>query len=115
MEFGPAETDANVFSWVANELARSWGRGARWVRDGEPHPREAQHLKLDTSKARAILNWQPVLPLVESLEWIVEWYRAYQNHRDLASLTRLQIARYDLAPAQHPIQYDRTTAPNGST
>jgi CDP-glucose 4,6-dehydratase len=96
--FGPADADAKCVSWIAHELAQSWGVGAQWIPDAGVHPREAQHLKLDTSKASALLNWHPVLPLRESLEWIVEWYRAYQNGRDLALLTRTQIARYEALP-----------------
>ena len=93
--FGPVDSDAKSVAWIAHELARSWGGGAQWIRDARVHPREAQYLKLDTSKASARLDWQPVLPLCQSLEWIVEWYRAYQNERDLAVLTRAQIARYE--------------------
>jgi len=93
--FGPVDADAKCVAWVAHELAQLWGGSARWTRDAGVHPREAQYLKLDTSKASALLNWHPVLPLRESLEWIVEWYRAYQNNHDLASLTRTQIARYE--------------------
>ena len=45
--------------------------------DARMHPHEAHFLKLDASKARACLNWQPVLPLHQALDWIIEWYRAF--------------------------------------
>ncbi len=57
--------------------------------------REAHFLKLDTSKASACFDWRPVLPLNLALEWIVEWYRAFQAGADLRSLTRAQIERYE--------------------
>jgi CDP-glucose 4,6-dehydratase len=98
--FGPVDADAKSVSWIAHELAQLWGGGARWIRDAGVHPREAQYLKLDTSKASVRLNWHPVLPFRESLEWIVEWYSAYQNERDLAGLTRAQIARYEALSGQ---------------
>ena len=59
------------------------------------HPREAHYLKLDASKARACLDWHPVLPLSQALDWIVEWYRAFQAGADLRRLTRTQIERYE--------------------
>uniref|UniRef100_A0A9E7ZVH5 CDP-glucose 4,6-dehydratase n=1 Tax=Bosea sp. NBC_00436 TaxID=2969620 RepID=A0A9E7ZVH5_9HYPH len=93
--FGPAEADARPVSWIADKLVSSWGEGASWAQDGTPHPAEAQLLRLDTSKARTLLNWHPVLQLDQSLLWIVEWYEAFQAGKDLQSLTRRQIERYE--------------------
>src|SRR4029453_17035414 len=50
--FGPVEADAKPVSWIADELARSWGDGAAWRADGRMHPHEAHHLTLDASKAQ---------------------------------------------------------------
>jgi len=93
--FGPAEGDAQPVSWIADELARSWGNGASWSDDARMHPHEAHYLQLDASKARASLDWHPVLSLKLTLDWIVEWYRAFQTGDDLRRLTRAQIERYD--------------------
>jgi CDP-glucose 4,6-dehydratase len=93
--FGPADADAKPVSWIADELAGAWGGGARWAQDEASHPHEAHALKLDASKAKAYLGWYPVLPLKPALEWIVEWYRAFQDGSDLQSLTRNQIERYE--------------------
>jgi len=93
--FGPAEGDAQPVAIVADEAVRLWGDGASWERDGDAHPREAHSLKLDASKARTQLDWQPVLPLNAALGWIVEWYRALQAGTDLGCLTRMQIERYE--------------------
>ncbi|MDX3805856.1 CDP-glucose 4,6-dehydratase [Bosea thiooxidans] len=93
--FGPAETDARPVSWIADKLVGAWGEGASWTQDGTVHPTEAQLLRLDTSKARTLLGWHPVLQLDQSLLWIVEWYEAFQAGKDLQSLTRRQIERYE--------------------
>ena len=93
--FGPAEADAKPVSWIADELARSWGNHASWREDAGMHPLEAHYLKLDASKARACLDWHPVLPLNLALNWIVEWYRALHAGDDLRRLTRMQIERYE--------------------
>jgi len=93
--FGPAETDAKPVSWIADELAQLWGDGASWRCDVAAHPHEAHFLKLDASKARSCLEWRPLLPLHQALQWIIEWYRAFQAGDDLHLLTRTQIGRYE--------------------
>jgi CDP-glucose 4,6-dehydratase len=93
--FGPVEADAKPVSWIADELARAWGNGAAWREDGRTHPHEAGHLTLDATRAQACLDWQPVLPLKLALDWIVEWYRAFEVGGDLGTLTRAQIERYE--------------------
>ncbi len=92
--FGPSDTDAKPVGWIADELARSWGNNASWTHDGSAHPREAHFLKLDISKARTCLNWHPVISLSQALEWIVEWYHAFQAGADLRGVTQSQIERY---------------------
>jgi CDP-glucose 4,6-dehydratase len=93
--FGPADSDARPVSWLADQLTRSWRNNASWSLDAGGHPHEARFLKLDTSKARTCLNWQPVLPLEAALDWIVEWYRAFQAGANLRDLTWAQIERYE--------------------
>jgi CDP-glucose 4,6-dehydratase len=93
--FGPAEADAKPVTWIADRLATLWGGGAGWTFDATTHPREAHFLKLDASKARVCLDWHAVLPLDSALEWIVEWFRAFQAGADLRRLTINQIERYE--------------------
>jgi CDP-glucose 4,6-dehydratase len=93
--FGPADTDAKPVAWIANELARTWGRGASWSHDHAIHSSEAHLLKLDISKSKAGLGWHPAVPLTLALEWIVEWYTAFADGGDLQRLTRTQIERYE--------------------
>lgn len=93
--FGPVDDDARPVSWIANKLIDAWGEGARWIHDGSVHPHEANLLKLDASKAKRYLNWHPVLPLGSALEWIVDWYHAYERGKDLESITREQLMTYE--------------------
>jgi len=96
--FGPANEDARPVSWIADELVQSWGKGAAWTQDTSAHPHEAHALKLDASKAKSCLGWQPTLPLKQALGWIVEWYRAFQSGSDLQRLTRKQIEQFESLP-----------------
>jgi hypothetical protein len=45
--------------------------------------------------AKACLGWNPLLPLHHALDWVVEWYRAFDARGDLQCLTRTQIERYE--------------------
>ena len=81
--FGPADSDAKPVSWIADKLAQLWGGHGSWTHDTGMHPHEDHYLKLDASKARAYLGWHPLLPLHQALDWIVEWYRAFQAGGDL--------------------------------
>jgi CDP-glucose 4,6-dehydratase len=93
--FGPVDADAQPVEWIANTLCRSWGGTAQWSQDKASHPREAHALKLDASAAKTHLNWHPVLPLSQALDWIVEWYKGFQSGTDLQRQTREQIERYE--------------------
>jgi CDP-glucose 4,6-dehydratase len=93
--FGPAENDAMPVSWIADELVRLWGNDALWSQDTGMHPKEANYLKLDVSRTKTYLDWHSVLPLKPALEWIVEWYHAFQAGEDIRRLTLEQIKRYE--------------------
>jgi CDP-glucose 4,6-dehydratase len=92
---GPNDDDARAVSWVAERLTSLWGENARWEVDSAQHPHEATYLKLDCSKAKSLLGWSPKLHLSTTLEWIVEWYRGYQQNQNMRRLTEAQIARYE--------------------
>jgi CDP-glucose 4,6-dehydratase len=91
--FGPVESDARPVSWIADRLVSTWGNDAAWRLDGTAHPSEADFLRLDATKARR-LGWQPILPLADALDWIVEWYRVWQQGGDVPAFTRAQLTRY---------------------
>jgi CDP-glucose 4,6-dehydratase len=93
--FGPAEGDAKPVSWIANRLVNLWGAGASWCTDAANHPHEAHYLKLDASRARSGLGWEPLVPLANALDWTLDWYRGFQSGADLGHVTRFQIEQYE--------------------
>jgi len=92
--FGPALDDARPVRWIADHLTRRWPDRLRWQADGGPHPHEADHLSLDSSKAHERLGWAPTWDLEDALDSIVEWYRAFARDRDLRAVTEGQIERF---------------------
>ena len=75
--------------------------------DPDPGVHEAGYLKLDASRARADLGWTPHLRLETALEWLVQWYRAWQSGADMHAFTLAQIAAYEslLITAQVPKEW----------
>jgi CDP-glucose 4,6-dehydratase len=92
--FGPSETDARPVEWIISRLCQSWGDGASWQLDGTPQPHEAHYLKLDCSKARSRLHWQPRWSLGHTIDQIVAWHQAHADGADMRALTLAQIQHY---------------------
>ncbi len=95
--FGPNDDDAQPVQWIVDNMAGRWGNGASWQHDGGTHPHEANYLKLDISKAKARLGWQPRWPLATALEHITTWHRAWLSHEDMKELCLTQIQQYSLS------------------
>ena len=93
--FGPDREDAKPVSWIANYLTASWGDCGGWELDSGHYPNENIYLKLDCSRARNLLGWAPKLSVTKSLDWVVEWYKGYQQDEDMRILTEKQIARFE--------------------
>ena len=92
--FGPNDNDAKPVQWIVDTLVEQWGDGASWETDQADHPHEANYLKLDISKARSRLDWQPALTLTQSLQMIVDWYREFENNSDMRTVLHNQISAY---------------------
>jgi CDP-glucose 4,6-dehydratase len=93
--FGPYDEDAKPVGWIVEKMTNFWGGNASWVLDEDPGVHEAGYLKLDASRAHADLGWSPHLRLETALQWLVEWYRAWQSGQDMHAFTLAQIAAYE--------------------
>jgi CDP-glucose 4,6-dehydratase len=94
--FGPAERDTQPVDWIVRHITQQWGDGATWQLDGGTHPHEANYLKLDCSKAKALLGWEAKWNLATTLNHTVSWYQ--QSHlatpEAIQALTISQIKNY---------------------
>lgn len=91
--FGPREEDAKPVNWIVEKLVSSTP-GASWQIDQNPQPHEANYLKLDSSKARAILNWQSRWDLETALSKIIDWHKHWRNGEDMRAVCLAQINEY---------------------
>ncbi len=95
--FGPADEDARPVRAVVEQLAERWSGELRWSSDPGPHPHEAHYLKLDSSRARTLLGWQPAWALDDALDAVVDWYCAFADGDDMQAVTRRQIDAFQSA------------------
>ncbi len=92
--FGPVDDDAWPVERIVQRMCRQWGEAAQYEIDEGDHPHEAHYLKLDCSKARSGLGWQPRWSLEKALDSIIEWTQHYRSGDDLQKVCLGQIAEY---------------------
>jgi len=91
--FGPADEDVQPVRWIVERMAEM-RKDVIWQCDEEIHPHEANDLRLDSSKARKQLNWQPRWQLQTALQKTLAWHEAWHNAEDMRSVTLAQITGY---------------------
>lgn len=91
--FGPADEDARPVQWIVERLIGATPR-ATWTSDSSVKVHEANHLRLDSSKARACLDWRPRWRLATALDKTLVWHGAWRNGQDMRATTLAQIAEY---------------------
>lgn len=95
--FGPDERETKSVAAVLDRVRKLWGANIRWRVDDGPHPHEAKYLKLDCTKARTKLGWNPQWNFDSALEATIQWYKAYQSREELREVTENQIRSYQPA------------------
>lgn len=92
--FGPKEDNVHSVEWIVEYLKSQWGEGASWEHNETPQFHEANFLKLDCSKAKTKLGWQPLWDIGYTLNRTVAWYKAWQEGVDMYKYTIREINEY---------------------
>lgn len=92
--FGPKDQDARPVRWIAERLFSVWGGGPAWEIQAGAHPHEANILRLDISKARSRLQWEPRWTLEIAVDRIVDWHKAWLSGVDMREKTVSQIREF---------------------
>lgn len=91
--FGPDDQDAKNVEWIIQTLCKTWGNASYEI-DKHPQPHEANYLKLDCSKAKAELAWNPKWDIETTIKTIVEWNKSFLAGDDIYEITKYQINKY---------------------
>lgn len=102
--FGPSDEDCRPVAWIAEEMLRAWGRGG-WNEPDGPQPHEAILLKLDCSKARSGLGWQPRMDLGTALAKVVDWHKSVADGGDARAVSLGQLRDYEALNSLGQVQW----------
>ena len=92
--FGPEEKDAKNVEWIIQRICKLWSNDASYGLDTKLQPHEANYLKLDCSKAKAELDWEPRWDIETTLQSIVDWNKAFLRGENMKDNTIKQIDDY---------------------
>lgn len=111
--FGPGVAGERNVAQLLDAFYGALGVDAGWERDGSQHPHEAGLLRLDASRATALLGWSPLLDFDETLTWTADWYRAYAQGDDVRAKTFEQVDAYLGQRVRLETPFPNAARPNG--
>lgn len=88
--FGPGDSGNMRVDQFLKSMASEWEE-LRWHVNQSTEMHEAGLLKLDSSKARSIMNWQPVWSLSDTISQTSEWYRSFLQGGKIISSDQLSL------------------------
>jgi len=91
--FGPHPDDEQPVRNVADTICELWGEGLQWDAVDAVGPAEVPVLRIDSTKAREQLGWQPHWDLDAALSATVAWFARYRDG-DAERATLEQVRAY---------------------
>lgn len=92
---GPDDSSCITTGELVDLFCKAWGGRAAWENVSEQNaPHEANFLKLDCSKIKKKLGWQPLWDINRAVEKTVEWSKAYLSGGDIREIMDKQISEY---------------------
>jgi len=88
---GPDSCDCLTTGDLADLFCHAWGEPAQWKCVGQNGPHEDAILKLDCSKIRSVLGWQPKWHAEQAVAETVAWTKAWLGGQDPAQAMAYQI------------------------
>ncbi len=92
---GPDECDCMTTGELVELFQEKWGESFSWLEQTEPGaPHEANFLKLDSSKLKAVFGWRPRWHIGQAIEKTVEWTQVWLSGGDVPAEMNRQIREY---------------------
>ena len=91
--FGPEEGSIKSVGELTALVIENWGEGSWEYSSDKNAPHETNILKLDISKARNRLGWNPVMSIKKAVKTTVDWYKSY-HEKDMYRFCEQQIESY---------------------
>lgn len=92
---GPDECDCVTTGELVDLFCACWGEGARWENQAEQDaPHEANFLKLDCSKVKAVFGWKPRWHITECMEMVCRFSKVWLAGGDVPAEMDKEIEEY---------------------
>ena len=91
---GPDDGDCLQTGRLVSLFTERWGDGARWVSRPDDGPHEANLLRLDSTRLKTALGWQPRWNIAQAMDKVVEWSRCWIERGDVRACMDRQIDEF---------------------
>ena len=91
---GPDDSDCVTVREIATMFCNSWGDDLKWTTKCDFGPHEANFLKLDCSKIKNKLYWNPTWNISKAIEKTVEFAKVYHDNGDVTKCVENQINEF---------------------
>jgi len=91
---GPDEQDCFTTGALVELFVNFWQDGMKWINGYVDGPHEANFLKLDCSKLKAVFGWAPRWNIKTAVEKTVEWSKCWIGGGDVCACMDSQIREF---------------------
>ncbi|RKP47238.1 CDP-glucose 4,6-dehydratase [Cohnella endophytica] len=95
--FGPDPESIVTVKDLIKLAVKGWPNQVKYIEGDDKAVHEAPLLTLNSSKARVKLGWTPKLRIEETVDWTIQWYRAFAAGMDMHDFTKQQIQNFIVA------------------
>lgn len=91
---GPDDADCCKTYELVELFIDCWGSDLQWINQHDGGPHEAKYLRLDCSKLKHTMGWQPRWNISTAVEKTVEWTKCWLNKEDIDKCMDKQIEEF---------------------
>ena len=92
--FGPKSKDEKNVKWVVNYFLKKFQLENKWSMDEGVNPHEAFCLKLDSNKAKKLLDWEPKWNIETAIDCTFDWYQNSFSTKNMREFSLNQINKF---------------------
>jgi CDP-glucose 4,6-dehydratase len=93
--FGPLEENEITVEILTQKFISNWNScNSKVILDDNENLPESKTLRLDSTKAKKILNWEPLMDIDNTIKETALWFKKFYSEDDIYDFTIKQINKY---------------------
>ncbi len=93
--FGPLEENEITVEMLTQKFLSNWNScNSKVILDKNENLPESKTLRLDSTKAKKILNWEPLMDIDTTIKETALWYEKFYSEKNIYDFTIKQINKY---------------------